>query len=76
MVNNKEVKMEQWLSTHWSWSGFVATWLSIQTILKGLQDAEDAEPPDLKDKPIGKMAYYMQAIANYAFLGNRIKPIK
>lgn len=50
-------------------------WLFLQNFLKALQDALDAEPPDLKNKPLGKIVYYMQAIGGYLFMGQRIQSI-
>lgn len=63
----------KWLEEHWMQIGF--GWLATQTFLKGLQDAIDAEPVDIKDKPLAKISYYMGAIGGYVFTGNRIKQI-
>jgi hypothetical protein len=64
--------MQEWLSAHWVQIGVV--WFFVQNFLKALQDAEDSEPKGLQ--PIARISYYMQAIGNYLFLGNRIQPIQ
>ena len=61
------------IESHWMQIGFF--WLATQTFLKGLQDAIDAEPVDIKTKPLARIAYYMNAIGQYTVLGNRVKPI-
>lgn len=66
--------MEQWLSQHWVQIGVV--WFFVQNFLKALQDAEDAEPPEVKAKPIARVSYYMGSIGGYLFTGNRIQPIQ
>lgn len=66
--------MQEWLASHWVQIGVV--WFFVQNFLKALQDAEDAEPPAVKDKPIARVSYYMNAIGAYIFTGNRIQSIK
>jgi hypothetical protein len=58
------------------WMKIGLAWVLIQNILKAAQDAEDSEPPNLKDKPLARIAYYMQAVGSYLFTGNRIQPIQ
>ena len=65
--------MEQWLSGHWVQIGVI--WVFIQNFFKALQDAEDNQPPNLKDKPIALVSYYMGAIGGYLFTGNRVQSI-
>jgi hypothetical protein len=69
--------MEQWLNGHHAvlFAEIAVAWLSIQKFLTAVQDAIDAQPKDLKP-PFGKLIYYMTAIGNYLFLGNRIQPIE
>ena len=63
----------KFLQNHWIQIG--VAWILIQNFLKALQDAIDAEPPEIKAKPIARISYYMQAIGGYLFAGNRIKSI-
>lgn len=69
--------MEGWLNGHHAATiaeiGFV--WLTIQKFLTAVQDAVDAQPKDLKP-PFGAIVYYMSAVGNYLFLGNRPQAIK
>jgi len=60
-----------WLQAHWVQIGL--GWLAVQTFLKSVQDAIDAEPKGLQ--PIAKVIYYMQAIGGYLFAGNRAQAI-
>lgn len=65
--------IEHWIMSHKAL--LLALWLAIQTILKAVQDAIDAEPIELKTKPFARISYYMQAISGYLLAGNRIKSI-
>ncbi len=61
-----------WFKFHWMEIGI--GWLAVQTFLKAIQDAIDAEPKGLE--PIARIVYYMQATGGYLFTGNRIQPIQ
>ena len=63
----------KYLESHWMQIGM--GWLATQAFLKGLQDSIDAEPVDIKSKPIARVSYYMSAISSYLFLGNRPQAI-
>ena len=62
-----------WLQNHWVQIG--VGWILIQNLLKAVQDAIDAEPPELKTKPLARVSYYMTAVGGYLFAGNRIQAI-
>jgi hypothetical protein len=61
-----------YIENHWMQIGI--GWLVLQNFLKAIQDSVDSEPAGLKP-PFGKLLYYMSAISQYAFLGNRPQPI-
>lgn len=61
-----------WAVRHWVEIG--VAWLAIIKILTNVQDAIDAEPKDLKP-PFGKILYYMSALSQSLFLGNRPQAI-
>ena len=56
------------ISKHWVEIG--VAWLAIIKVLTNIQDAVDAEPAGLKP-PFGKLLYYMSALSQSLFLGNR-----
>ena len=60
--------IQHWLINHWA--EFGVAWLGIIKILTVIQDAVDAEPVGLKP-PFGKLLYYMRALSQSLFLGNR-----
>ena len=57
---------------HWAEIG--VAYLMIIKVLTGIQDAIDAEPAGLKP-PFGKILYYMSALSQYLFIGNRPQSI-
>jgi len=65
------MNIQNWLSGHWIQIGVV--WILVQNFLKALQDAIDAEPKGLQ--PIARIVYYMNAVGQYLFIGNRVKSI-
>jgi hypothetical protein len=55
---------------HIGWTQVGIAWLMIIKILTVIQDAADAQPAGLKP-PFGKLLYYMRALSQSLFLGNR-----
>lgn len=55
------------------WIQIAICWFAVQKFLTSVQDAIDAMPRNLP--PIAKIVYFMQAIGNYLFLGNRVQSI-
>ena len=45
-------------------------YLVVVKVLTVVQDAVDAQPPNLKP-PFGKIIYYLTSIGGYLFAGNR-----
>jgi hypothetical protein len=62
------MQIYHWLTHHWAEIGVI--WLVTIKWLTVIQDACDAQPKDLKP-PFGKLLYYMSALSQSLFLGNR-----
>jgi len=60
------------ISHHWVEIGM--GYLLVVKFLTAIQDACDAQPKDLKP-PFGKLIYYMNAVGQQLFLGNRPQAI-
>ena len=64
----KMIPVIHYIQSNWAQIGVI--YLVVLKFLTAIQDAVDSEPAGLKP-PLGKLLYYMSALSQYLFLGNR-----